>query len=397
MHYPRSALGYCSNVHPGESLAAVNGNLQQYLDAVRNQRDLPRMNSGLWLSHRAASELQASLATIKEFHHQLDQCSIDLITLNGFPFGDFHQQQVKSAVYQPDWSQPARYDYTLELASILASCLPEGVTEGTISTLPLGDAPGWSELHQQQAVEHLLRVSEALAQCYQETGKQIRLCLEMEPGCVLERSDQVINFFVNALEQGRQRLGFPRAWIDAHLGICFDVCHQAVMFEDVAESLSKIVDAGIVVGKVQLSSALHVPSPNTTQAIEALTAFVEPRYLHQVRTLNDAGEVVGASDLIDALEVGLPTVHPWRVHFHLPLQQASIADGVLRTTHDAVGMVLDFIAATPDFRPHLEVETYTWQVLPPAIGVDSDDGLINGIVAELNWVEQQMSTRGLLA
>lgn len=397
MPYPRSALGYCSNVHRGETLAAVNGNLQRYIDAVRQQRSLPQMNSGLWLASQAADELNASPDAMQRFCQTLDQCNIDLVTLNGFPFGNFHQPQVKAAVYQPDWRHASRYDYTLKLASILAACLPEDVAEGTISTVPLGDSLCWTELQQQQAVENLLRMSQALAQLYDETGKQIRLCLEMEPGCVLERSDQLIDFFVNALEQGRQCLGFPRGWIDDHLGICFDVCHQAVMFEEVAASLSQIVDAGIAVGKIQLSSALHVPSPHLPQTLEALTAFDEPRYLHQVRTLNEAGELTGVMDLLAALDGGLSTCHPWRIHFHLPLQQATIANGLLQTTHDAVGEVLDFIAATPGFRPHLEVETYTWQVLPKALGAESDQALIDGIVGELNWVEAQMATRGLLA
>lgn len=355
------------------------------------------MAGGLWLSNEAATELCDASTSLDQLRRTLAQCGIELMTLNGFPYGDFHRQQVKSTVYQPGWDNPARYDYSLKLARILAACLPRDIAEGTISTVPLGSADAWSELHHRQAVEQLLRISEALAQLHDKTGKQIRLCLEMEPGCVLEHSDQLIDFFVKDLEAGRRRLGMPRSHIDHHLGVCFDVCHQAVMFEDVEASLARINAAGIVIGKIQLSSAIHAPSPDQAQSREALAPFIEPRYLHQVRTHDNQGNVAGTLDLDQALAGRLPTLNPWRIHFHVPLQLSTIANGLLTTTRHAVEAVLDFLAHTPGFRPLLEVETYTWQVLPREMGAGNEEALIQGIARELDWVEAQMSKRGLLA
>ena len=44
-----------------------------------------------------------------------------VFTINGFPYGPFHGQPVKAAVYRPDWREAERGRYTADLAE-LAGC-----------------------------------------------------------------------------------------------------------------------------------------------------------------------------------------------------------------------------------------------------------------------------------
>ncbi|MEM9058764.1 MAG: hypothetical protein AAGD86_14900, partial [Pseudomonadota bacterium] len=184
------------------------------------------------------------------------------------------------------------------------------------------------------------------------------------------------------------------AIVQRHLGVCFDVCHQAVQFEDVYDSLQRLLDAGIAIGKVQLSSALTVSDP--AAAVAALGAFGEPRYLHQTRMQQADGRIAGVDDLPEALGGELSDDRPWRVHFHLPLQRDTLDDPVLGTTRAAVERVFDWLAQASVTPPHLEVETYTWHVLPDALRPTDAASLHRGIAAELAWAAGALAARGLL-
>jgi sugar phosphate isomerase/epimerase len=392
----RSELAYCSNVHPGEQLDAVERTLLGRVAAVRARRGLATAASGLWLAEPAIRALDDP-ARRERWRGTLADAGIELITLNGFPYGNFHAESVKERVYTPDWSDPRRRDYTLALAALLAECLPKQAWEGTISTLPRGVQPSWTRARHAAALTALVETARELGELAQRHGHAIRVCLEMEPGCVLERSDQVVELFTRDLPAAAAKLGVGAALIDAHLGVCFDICHQAVMFEDVQASLARLAAANVHVGKIQVSSALEAALP--AQARTALAQYDEPRYLHQVRTppLAD-GSQSGVMDLGAALEAdALPEDAPWRVHFHVPIQTDTLADGMLTTTRAEIGRVLDYLAREPALHPQLEVETYTWHVLPPDGRPADDEALIDGLAAELTWLEGELAARKLLA
>jgi hypothetical protein len=219
----------------------------------------------------------------------------------------------------------------------------------------------------------------------------------MEPGCVLEQTGEAVNFFTKDLPAAAARMHkLDEVHIHNHLGVCYDVCHQAVMFENAADSLKSLINAGIAIGKIQISSALHIERP--ADAKEVLSAYIEPRYLHQVRSRAQDNTVFGSMDLPEALaDSMMPTNIPWRIHFHIPIHAQVLDDERLNTTQQENCAVFDFLAAHPEVRPHLEVETYTWQVLPKVFRIDNDEALISGIDAELNWVEEQLKQRGMLA
>ncbi|MEI8593879.1 metabolite traffic protein EboE [Photobacterium sp. Hal280] len=394
----RSELTYCSNLHPGEQLADVEENLARYFSRVMARRSLSEMASGLWLSAAAASTLQ-SPELLKAFRETLQRHGVVLTSLNGFPYGNFHQSKVKEAVYLPDWSDPERLKYTCQLAVILASCLPSSVAEGTISTLPLGYRHPWNEEKQHKSIEQLLRLNAELAVLKELEGKHILVCLEMEPDCVLETTSQLIAFF-SALTAANG--GYP-----VHLGVCFDVCHQGVMYEDTYDALRRITEAGITLGKIQISNAFEVDTQSLRDPVsdvhDMLSEFAEARYLHQVKARHPDGQIMAVSDLSEALasmymaQSELNDTSSWRVHFHIPLSFSSCTHPAIKPLHASLNGVFQYLADYQKVsKPCLEVETYTWDVLPAALQPQDDDALIEGIAGELNWLEQQLADRGLL-
>ena len=244
-------LGYCTNVHAGADLDQTRANLQQHAVAVKQiVRPHASLGIGLWLSAAAARSLRQE-GRLGEFQAWLEESGLLPFTLNGFPYGDFHQSIVKHRVYHPTWCEQARLDYTRDLAAIQHQLLPPGM-EGSISTLPLQwghPEPTADELARSAA--NLAAVAEYLQRLEHQTGRLIYVCLEPEPGCVLQRSSDVVRFFEQFLLPGRNENTIRR-----HLRVCHDVCHAAVMFEDQAEAVGRYRAAGIGIGKVQVSSAV---------------------------------------------------------------------------------------------------------------------------------------------
>lgn len=383
-------VGYCSNVHPTRDLDGLRTSIEQHFQGVRHLRGLHEQDSGLWICAHAAAQLQQASACT-QFLELLDQTGLRLTSLNGFPYGEFHQGAVKAEVYLPHWADPQRLAYSLNLARILAQALPVDCHQGVISTVPLGYAATWTAPLQARADEHLNQLTAALANLHQETGKQIVFCLEMEPDCVLENTEQAIAFF-----QRRQRLD-PN---HAYLALCFDVCHQAVMFEDCYQSLARLRQAQVPVGKIQLSNAMicRLPTEDAHRrehVLESLSTFAETTYLHQVKALDPLGRIISWPDLPAAL-ADCSGLRELRIHFHIPLFSEHFLLPELSGSQAALAQTFDYLAAHGDFRPVLEVETYSWGVLPAQLRPTTERAQLEGIAAELRWVEDQLRQRNLL-
>jgi hypothetical protein len=377
-------LAYCTNVHAGADLIQTRGNIDHHAVAVRRlvSPDGP-MGLGLWLSASAARQLLAE-KRIAEWRDWLAGLGLLPFTFNGFPYGDFHQRIVKHQVYHPTWFHADRLKYTLDLIDIQHGLLP-GAVSGSISTLPIawGDPPpGESEM--QQAASALLQAAARLAQLETETGRFICLCLEPEPGCVLQKSGDLIRFFERFLLNGPDETIARR-----HLRICHDVCHQAIMFEEQAAVIRAYHDAGIGIGKVQVSSAVclplgRLPQQDHADALAQLAEFVEERYLHQT-VIRQAGAEVFHDDLPLALRSEPHPAGEWRVHFHVPLYLEKF--GRLETTQFAIRECLQAVEQWSDCR-HFEVETYAWGVLPAEL---QQPDLAAGIAAEMKWLSNLLA------
>jgi len=390
-------LTYCSNVHPGTSLTEVQDVIKHHIANVRKLRGLDTMGAGLWLSAQAAESLCSDAQAMTNFSQSLHTNGLALFTLNGFPYDNFHTTRVKEKVYHPNWATPDRLAYTLNLSRILATCLPRNKSFGTISTLPLGYTPDWNSGEQKKALANLCQLAKSLHKLKIDTGRHIQVCLEMEPGCVLESTEQAITFFTHDLISAAAQHGVSKNLIFDHLGICFDICHQAVMFESPAQSLAQFREAGITIGKIQISSALELKQPANCNPEQALNDFVEPRYFHQVRSKTTDDQLAAKMDLPDLFaDKNFPDTSSWRIHFHIPIQSKTTQESTVSTTQDAILQVLEYLQQHPELHPHLEVETYTWQVLPFTLRPISDADLHKGLAAELDWLEKNMQHLNLL-
>jgi sugar phosphate isomerase/epimerase len=360
-------LGYCTNVHPAETGAEVEDTLRRVAGGVRERLEVPALGLGLYLSHRAASETDAA-----KLRDVLARLGLYVFTFNGFPYGGFHAERVKQAVYLPDWTDPRRAEHTLKLAAILDAMAPPEVTEPTISSLPLGWRVGWTEEHMDASARALIGVARELRTRAERGGRRIRICLEAEPGCALELTPHVVQFFEGPLARAA---GAERELIDAHLGACYDLCHQAVAFEDPADVIASMGRAGIRIGKVQVSSALELRDPADDAARARLAAFDEPRYLHQARA-RDGGYVDDLPESFDRL----PRDRPWRVHFHSPIDRDF--EGPLGTTRKELLKALTLLK-NGGVTTQYECETYTWSVLPEMDRPTDDAALARGIAREV--------------
>lgn len=397
MPWTRSQIGYCSNVHAGEAASQVQNNLARYTAGVRQQRDLANMQHGLWLAEKAANQYAASTDQLNTLKYKLNELGLSVTTLNGFPLGNFHAGRVKEAVYLPHWGNSRRLEYTLTIANLLAEMLPPEQNKGSISTLPLGYMKQWTDQAQASALDNLSRAVVELSRLEDRSGKHIQLCLEMEPGCVLEETSQILALFEQDLPRALQASGGSEEQLHRYLGVCFDICHQAVMFEDIEQSLQQIHAANIQIGKIQISSALKVKQPQDQEVKAWLSDYAESRYLHQVTGRNTHNQRLFADDLVDAIQDrAFNQLDEWRIHFHVPVHQAKLGYDWAETTSAEIDRVFAFLARQPDCQPHLELETYTWEVLPETYRPGNDAELIKGLGAELRFIETVMNQHDLL-
>jgi hypothetical protein len=344
---------------------------------------------GLRLSQQAAAELSDRTALL-DFQRWLGQNHCYVFTINGFPYGQFHGKRVKEQVYLPDWTSERRVAYTNLLFDLLAQLVPANV-EGSVSTVP----GGYKELvttceelkqirsHLWQSVEHIARIS-------RQTGKKLHLGLEPEPMCLLETSGEVIHFFDRMRSEHRND---PR--LAEHLGVNYDACHLAVEFEDPQNAVRALREHGIRISKFHFSSALKVKP--TAEVRTALAAFADDIYLHQTVVRRSDGSRVIYRDLGDVLAAEPPAAdgsgaegEEWRIHFHVPLHSPPTA--LFKNTSDHLLGIMDLLQSEPSLCSHLEMETYTWEVLPPEL---KSLDVVDQLAAEYEWTLGRLAERGL--
>lgn len=378
-------LSYCSNIHPGEIWAQHFAELQKNVPLVKAQIS-PEQAMGLGL--RIANQASIDLQNPKEFDalkSWLTQENLYVFTLNGFPFGGFHDTVVKDQVHAPDWTTQARYDYTLRLAHILANLLPENEQEGSISTSPISykywwDSPEKLDNATKKGTLALLELVIALADLEKATGKWIHIDIEPEPDGILENHREFVDWYEAVyLPMGKEFLKAQgkeneEALLRRHVQLCFDICHYGVSFDKPSTCIQELIDKQIPVGKVQISSALRVDlRKDPLTHLEALRKYHEPVYLHQVKALGRDGTYIQYRDLDEAIADFSPERdEEWRVHFHVPLFLENY--GLLGSTQQEIRETIAF-QKIQAFTRHLEIETYTWGVLPTEFQVPMDQSI----------------------
>ncbi len=419
-----SHLSYCTNIHAGNAWNDVLPELQRQIPRVRSAMHYDKpMGIGLRLSRNSVDSLQDP-DVLAEFKSWLTANNHYVFTINGFPYGVFHGERVKEDVYKPDWTEDARLEYTCLLADTLVKLNPPD-DYGSISTLP-GTYKDWIMPGTEQRIsQNLIKAVAHCVRLKQNTGVTIALALEPEPCCLLETYTESIDFFKNylfagnAVESLAKQTGLntsdATAAMHTHIGICYDVCHSAVEFENPAHAIARLQSAGIDIIKIQLSSALEIPFVNES-SVRQLSRFDEPVYLHQVieqrgdslTRYNDMNAAITSlrhrldsrSTMDPSLQMAMtgdfgvttqkffaPISEPdptWRVHFHVPVFIEKTEH--FSTTQANLSQVLQ-IQKMSGFCRHLEVETYTWDVLPEAYRTQS---VSEAIAREVNWVRERL-------
>ncbi len=389
-------LSYCSNIHSGSNWEVTFTELKKNLPKIKAKvaPDTP-FGLGLRLSNRASEELGFS-QVLNNFKNWLIENEIYVFTLNGFPYGNFHNEKVKDNVHTPDWTTTERLEYTLRLFRQLSLLLPDGV-EGGISTSPIS----YKHWHQNSSKIHkvyklgatnLIVVALELYRIEQEKGQYVHLDIEPEPDGLLENTQEVLSFFQDYLVpagiKAFAELGISKEEAEVltkkYITVCYDVCHFALAYEAPEYSFTAFKNAGIRVGKIQISAALKIlwDQKNEEKIWGALASFDEPIYLHQV-TERIKGSVTTYSDLPSVLSKK-PKFLELRAHFHVPIFLKQF--GLLYSTQDEIIATLEYLKANSNLTRHLEVETYTWEVLPNPL----KSPIVDSIVRELNWVKTQL-------
>ncbi|MBO9620179.1 MAG: metabolite traffic protein EboE [Niabella sp.] len=395
-------LTYCSNIHSGETWAAHFGELQKYFPEVKKKcSPKAAMGIGLRLSATAATTLSKK-KELALFKNWLEEQNAYVFTMNGFPYGGFHKTIVKDNVHAPDWTTAKRVNYTKQLADILAALLPDKM-EGSISTSPLS----YRYWHKNEAATNravkkatgnIISVVTHLIKLEQEYGKTIFIAIEPEPDGLLTDTLSFINWYTDELmETGARKLSQElnlsfskaRSLLKKYVRLCYDICHAAINYEQPAATIKLLHKQGIKIGKIQISAALKAifPQKNTGRntLTNAIRQFAEPTYLHQVISRNKHNEYKSYSDLPKALQnSGDASVKEWRIHYHVPIFTKKIPP--LSTTQDDIINILD-IHKNTSLTQHLEVETYTWEVLPQALKKD----IAGSITRELKWTLKHLN------
>ena len=374
-------LTYCTNIHAGETWAEVRRNLVEHVRAVK-QRVAPDrpFGVGLRLGAAAARDLAAPGARA-DLQQLLADNGMYVFTINAFPYGAFHGQVVKESVYRPDWLEPERRAYTDVVADLLTHLLPaDGGLAGSISTVPGCFRERAFAAHAAGAFALMGReVALAAVTLFRqrEAGRPtIGLALEPEPACACETTAEVATFLEQQVYAGAGRAAFAEVTglgpgaaetaLRRHVGVCLDACHAAVEFEEPTEGVDLLAAAGIPIFKLQVSTGLRIVQPDRDK-LRALARFAEGVYLHQVvirrgDTLDRIVDLPEALARHDASIVGPAGLgDEWRVHFHVPVFRSAL--GAFENTGAFLRTLLARAAARP-FTSHLEVETYTFDVLP---------------------------------
>lgn len=395
-------LTYCTNIHAGENWDDHFAALKLHFPNIKSSLSpADKMGIGLRLSNIASEELSEG-EQLLIFKQWLFENDAYVFTMNGFPFGGFHNTIVKDQVHAPDWTTTERLDYTKRLFNILAELLPDNL-DGGVSTSPLSyrywfpsdDSLG---LAKEISTNHILEVAEHLIDIFNSSGKTLHLDIEPEPDGILETGKEFLEWYQNyLLDAGIKRISLKYAvshdhaekMIKRHICLCYDVCHFAIGYEPHAEVIRQLAADKILVGKIQISAALKAPmtenKDNRYKVKEAFAGFDESTYLHQVIARKIDGGFIRYRDLPNALaDAENAAVNEWRAHFHVPVFEKDF--GLLVSTQTDILEVLEIQKNSP-FTNHLEVETYTWEVLSDSLKLPIDQSIIR----ELNWVSQQLA------
>ena len=388
-------LTYSTLVHPGDTWPEMKNSLVTFVPEVKKRfsPDAP-MGVSLRLANASVEELLAKPEEriwLKKF---LEDNNLYIFTVNAFPYGPFKGEIVKERVYEPDWTTEARTKYTMHIADILAEVTSQPV-EPTIQTAPLAYRPKANTPEfLANFNENIYRVIAHLMKLEKRTGRRVKLAVEPEPYCFLETIPETVQWFnekiysLAAAERIAKLSGEPLSEVFGatrrYLGVVLDICHQSVAFESIADDIDQLSQAGIPIFKLQEAAALRVDQVDA-EIVTELKKYTGTIYLSQTTELRN-GVITRYLNLEDAIAAweSDPGPREWRTHFHVPVFLQDL--GPFQTTRSGIDDALRIHARTP-LSTHLEIETYTWDVLPEHLKTGD---ITEYVVRELEYVRDEL-------
>ncbi|GAB1690144.1 sugar phosphate isomerase/epimerase family protein [Krasilnikovia sp. M28-CT-15] len=372
-------LGCDLDLPPARDLGTLIAQLDTYANAVRARLDVATLGIGLWLPPALAALLAGNGRARIRLRAVLDAHGLEVVTLNGVRYDDNPTTQRD----QPDWSDPARLEYTLDLARILVDLLPDDTVRGAVSTLGLGRRDQWDADRERSCARILGRLSSGLAEIAWQTGRAVRVGFQPAAGHVLDSAGQTPAALANADKD--------------RLGVCLDLADLACSWQDPADAITRLADAGLSVVQARIAAALEAADPDT--AADALSAYLDEGHPYPVTTPDGTY----FDDLPQALAAALPG--PWRIRCPAPLHTAPAA-ALAATTEVWRTAVRQLMAGDTPGTEFLDVGAAgTW---PPGRSTDVtvDAGQRHGwptdpvthadaIAAEYSYAHAELTGRGL--
>ena len=390
-------LTYSTLVHAGDNWDQMRASVEEFVPKVKRRLGVEgKFGVSLRISGDSQKTLSESAEARSDLKKFLEDEGLYVFTINAFPYGPFKGQRVMERVYEPDWTTNQRVEYTKAIADILVDITDED-TSPSIQTAPLAFAPNVSD--ESYIARFTTSVFEVISHLYHleaRTGRRVKLSIEPEPACYLETTDETVAFFQERLYApagvaelaniAQIALSEAEGAIKRYLGIVFDIGHQSVGFEDIPQSLEKLVNAGIPIFKLQEAAALWVESLSI-DIIPELRRFTDTIYLSQtsLKTADGIVKYLNLGEALDAYEAN-PVPTEMRTHFHVPVFLEEI--GPFKTTRFAVQQALAMHRKQP-LSDHLEIETYTWDVLPAELKTGD---IVDYVSRELEFVMKELQS-----
>ncbi|MCX7885948.1 MAG: hypothetical protein N3B01_01645 [Verrucomicrobiae bacterium] len=346
----RRPVGYALNVFPYQTATELWDCLRRdvlQLKALASPHEpLP---IELRLSEQLLRELRPHAPALKTFLLEHD---LPLVTINAFVMSAFHGQRIKEGVFLPAWHESdTRLRFTnacLDLLVEIAGTCGQPAAEIILSvSAPFG---ALKPATMAAVAPNILRCAEHAA----ELQPPCMLALEPEPGLCVETTAEVVEFFERFVpEKLRQSLG-----------VNFDLAHQLVQFEDLAESVATLQRHRIRIAKIHVSNAVELTGwePPASDSI----------YLHQVCGVDASGHKTFFA--LDSNVAPPPDVVRFRIHHHRPV--CPPPEGT--TLREVELFLLQTLPAIPSPVPAI-VETYTTR-----------RQVIETAARELAWVREKI-------
>jgi sugar phosphate isomerase/epimerase len=281
-------LAYEITPRPARRVAQVIAQLDTYA-AVRTMIGADSLGVSLWLPPALAAALATGARIRTRLRAELDARRLEVVTLSGLSFDEENGSPLAEGggerESQPGWDEPARREYTLDLARVLVDLMPDETVRGAVGTIGLAPTEHWDEETAKAGAGILRRLSGGLADIAWQTGRAVRVGFHTALGYAVDSPEKTVAALAR-VDKDR-------------LGVRLDLGHVTRTWDDPVAGLETLSDAGLSIIEVRLTAA---PGPRLDAWRAALATLLGPdgpqtEYLTLARHVDDPSAEQIASDL----------------------------------------------------------------------------------------------------